>query len=140
MAFQRCGAAAFFRGFSVMSKDLQVIQLSIEQSALKRTTNRERNQLVGCMHAHNELAILNRILLFSMNDTGEGDLHDAAQSIQMWCLLQVLIGKLFETWNMLNKRFLKSNPEDAAVAGLEPDHRASLGCLKQYFGTDPLKE
>jgi hypothetical protein len=76
---------------------------------------------------------------FSMNDTGEGDLHNAAQSIQMWCLLQVLIGKLLETWNMLNTRFLTANPEDPAVAGLDAGHTASLSWLKQYF-RDPSKE
>jgi hypothetical protein len=123
-----------------MSKDLQVIQLSIEQSALKRTTNRVRNQLVGCMHAHNELAALNRMLLFSMNDTGDGELHDSAQSVQMWRLLQVLGAKLFETWNMLGERFLRKQPEDEALIRLSADHRAELEWLKDYFGVDKLKD
>jgi hypothetical protein len=64
------------------------------------------------MHAHNELTVLNRILMFSMNKTANGELHDSAQSVQMWCLLQVLAAKLVETWNMLNERFLKATPED----------------------------
>jgi hypothetical protein len=124
-----------------MGQDFQIIQIEIAEEELRKLPNRQRNQLVGCMHAHNEVAILNRLLLFSMNDTGEGDLHNAAQSIQMWCLLQILVGKLFETWNMLIERFLKANPEDPAVVGLEADHKASLGWLKEYFGVDhPLKE
>ena len=53
--------------------------------------------------------------MFSMNDTGEGELHDASQSVQMWCLLQVLSGKLFETWNMLVERFVTARPEDPAM-------------------------
>ena len=72
-----------------MSKDFQVIQLAIDEEALKKANNRLRNQLVGCMHAHNELTVLNRLLMFSMNRTADGEFHDSAQTVQMWCLLQV---------------------------------------------------
>src|SRR5215467_4984788 len=85
------------------------------------------------MHAHNELTILNRLLMFTMNDTGDGELHDSAQSVQMWCTLQLLAAKLFETWAMLIQRFLQSNPPDV-VARFEPAHEASLQWLTDYFG------
>lgn len=49
------------------------------------------------MHAHNELTTLNRLLLFAMNDTGDSELHNLAQSVQMWCVLRILAAKLFET-------------------------------------------
>lgn len=92
------------------------------------------------MHAHNELATLNRLLMFTMNDTGDGELHDSAQSVQMWCVLQLLAAKLLETWVMLNERFLQSNPPDV-VARLEPAHQTSLRWLTDYFGKDkPFKE
>jgi hypothetical protein len=91
------------------------------------------------MHAHNELTALNRILLFSMNDTGDGELHDSAKSVQMWCILQVLAAKLFETWIMLIERFLKAKPEDRTLASLKDKPKASLDWLKGYFGVDPLK-
>jgi hypothetical protein len=124
-----------------VSGDFQIIQLDIEIDALRKLPNRQRNQLVGCMHAHNELAALNRILMFSLNDVGEGELHNDAHGVQMWCLLQVLIGKLFETWNMLGERFLKANPEDVVVAQLSADHKKNLTWLKDYFGLpDQLKE
>jgi hypothetical protein len=124
-----------------MSRDLQIIQLDIEPDAFKKLPNRLRNQFVGCTHAHNELAVLNRLLMFSLNDVGDGELHNDAHGVQMWCVLQVLIGKLFETWNMLSERFLKSNPEDAAVAQLNAEHKKSLAWLRDYFGLpDRLKE
>jgi hypothetical protein len=124
-----------------VSRDFQIIQLDIETDAFKKLPNRQRNQLVGCMHAHNELTVLNRVLMFSLNDVGEGELHNDAHGVQMWCVLQVLIGKLFETWNMLGERFLKATPEDAAVARLSADHKENLAWLKNYFGLpDQLKE
>jgi len=84
-----------------MSREFQIVQLMIDEDALRGADNRLRNQLAWCMHAHNELTCLNRILLFSMNDTGDGELHGSAKSVQMWCLLQVLAAKLVETWIML---------------------------------------
>jgi hypothetical protein len=117
-----------------VSRDFQIIQLTIDEEALKKLGNRPRNQLVGCMHAHNELTALNRILMFSMNNKADsGELHDSAQSVQMWCLLQVLAGKLLETWNMLNERFLAAKPEDPAIGRLSAEHKSSLTSLQDYF-------
>ena len=77
-------------------KDFQIIQLQIEENAVKRLTNRERNQLVGCMHAHNELTVLNRLFMCTIEyPTDADELHISAQTVQLWCLLQVLVGKLF---------------------------------------------
>ncbi len=89
------------------------------------------------MHAHNELVVLNRLLMFSMNRTSEGDFHDSAQAVQMWCLLQILAAKLYETWKMLDERFLKASPEDEALRSLTSEHKESLQWLKEYFGTAP---
>jgi len=123
-----------------MAKDFQLIHLTVDEGRLKGASNRVRNQFVGCMHAHNELTILNRLLMFTMNDTGDGELHNSAQSVQMWCILQLLAAKLFETWVMLNERFLQSNPPDV-VDRLEAAHRASLDWLTDYFGkSQPFKD
>lgn len=123
-----------------MAKDFQLIHITVDEARLKAASNRLRNQFVGCMHAHNELTILNRLLMFSMNDTSDGDLHDSAQAVQMWCMLQLLAAKLFETWVMLNERFLQSNPPDV-VPRLEPAHQASLDWLIDYFGKQqPFKD
>jgi hypothetical protein len=116
-----------------MAKNFEIIELAIDEAKLQQLDVRRRNQLVGCMNAHNELTALNRILMFSMNNTGEGELHDSAQSVQMWCLLQVLAAKIYETWMMLSERFLKASPEDPALAKLSPGHRASLTWVRDYF-------
>lgn len=117
-----------------MSSDFELIQLQIETNTLTALSNRRRNQIVGCMHAHNELSCLNRLLMFSLNDVAEGLPHDQAHGVQMWCVMQVLIGKIYETWNMIAERFLQSNPEDAAITSLSAKHKLSLDWLKGYFG------
>ena len=68
-------------------------------------------------------------------ETTDGDeLHNHAHGVQMWCISQVLIGKLFETWNMLSERLLGSNPQDPAIAQLSETHKRDLSWLEQYFG------
>ncbi|KDB03666.1 hypothetical protein U879_10855 [Defluviimonas sp. 20V17] len=86
------------------------------------------------MHAHNELGVINRILRFTLNKVGAGELHDDAHNVQMWTILQILTGKLFETWNMIDKRFLKCVPEDSAITALSEAHRKDLEALRDYFG------
>ena len=119
-----------------MSKDFQIIQLQIDNNGIKRLTTRDRNQLVGCMHAHNELTVLNRLVMCTIEyPEGADELHNSAQSVQLWCLLQLLIGKIFETWKMLRDRFLGSNPLDPTVAALSPECRNCLAWLEQYFAS-----
>src|SRR5215470_7327130 len=116
-----------------MAGDFQLIHIEVDEERLKAASIRQRNQLVGCMHAHNELAFLNRLLLFTMNNPGDGELHDSAQAVQFWSVLQLLAAKLFETWAMIKERFLRSNPPDL-VSRLEDPHRVSLQWLTDYFG------
>jgi hypothetical protein len=119
-----------------VSKDFQIIELQIDKNAIKRLTTRERNQLVGCLHAHNELTVLNRLLMCTIEYPEDAnELHNSAQSVQLWCLLQVLIGKIFETWKMLRDRFLGCNPVDPIVAALSPEHRYCLAWLSRYFAS-----
>jgi hypothetical protein len=116
-----------------MAKSFEIIELAIDEEKIQRFDNRRRNQLIGCMHAHNELTVLNRILMFSMNETGDGELHASAQSVQMWCVLQVLAAKIFETWVMLGERFLRASPEDPAIRHLTKQATGSLVWLRAYF-------
>lgn len=116
-----------------MSRDFDILQFELGQAEFKTLSGRQRHQIVGCMHAHNELSVLNRILMFSLNDVGEGELHDAAHGVQMWCIMQVLAGKLIETWTMFEGRVLKAYPEDPVLAALSKSERENLNWLKDYF-------
>ncbi|SCB23508.1 hypothetical protein [Rhizobium multihospitium] len=118
-----------------MTAKFQVIQLQLDQEALTALSATRRNQLVGCMHAHNELTFLNRLLMFSLNGVGDGDLHDSLQGTQMWTVMQLLAGKLFETWKIIDDRFLKANPPDPLISNLSGDQKQKLDSLIKYFGT-----
>ena len=122
-----------------LSGAVRILTFSFEEPVLRQLSNRRRNQLFGCMHAHNELTFLNRILMFVQNTTADGELHDHAQAIQMWSALQILAGKLFETWVMLAERVLRAQPPDPLLKTLSADHAASLTWLRDYFGERQLK-
>ena len=76
---------------------IKILSYTLDGDTPRNMPYGSRNQLLGCMRAHNELTFLNRLLMFSQTPLAEGELHDYAQSAQMWCLLQVLAGKLHET-------------------------------------------
>lgn len=116
-----------------MAKDFEIIQIDIDKELLMSADRRLRSQIAGCMNAHNELTVLNRLLMFSMNDTGDGELHNSAKSVQMWFVLQLLAGKLFEAWVLVTERFLRSNPPEF-VDRLESEQSDSLKWLAGYFG------
>jgi hypothetical protein len=118
-----------------MTQSIEIRSFALDDEILRTMDPRKRNQLLGCMHAHNQLSFLNRLLIFSQNPVTEGELHDHAQSSQMWCLLQLLTGKVYETWNMLDERFSLSKSaakQDAVVAGLDEQYRKSLLWLREY--------
>lgn len=116
-----------------MSSQFQIIQFELGQIEFKKLSGRQRNQIVGCMHANNELSVMNRLLMFSLNDVGEGELHDAAHGVQMWCIMQVLAGKLIETWEMIDDRVLKASPDDPVLAKLSTTEKENLEWLRTYF-------
>jgi hypothetical protein len=123
---------------------IEIRTLTIDDGAIRALNVRARNQMFGCMHAHNELTALNRLLMFSMNETGSGELHDSAYSAQMWCILQLLSGKLFETWKMINGSVLSGKKGDAILHALDAAQTASVSWLRNYFGdrnykSSPLK-
>jgi hypothetical protein len=130
---RKAGRRSADTGEAFVSADFEVIRLVFDEATIGKLDRRQRNQLVGCMHAHNELTVLNRLLLFAMNAPDEGEPHESSWSVQGWTILQVLAGKLFQTWDMLEDRFLRANTEDPALAALRADIRASLTWLRQYF-------
>ena len=117
-----------------MSKNFDIFELKIDQTDLKNIDKHSRNQIAGLMHAHNELTVLNRFMMFSVKETGQGELHDSAFTVQMWSILQLLAGKLFETWKMVCDRFMKSVPKSGILLNLDVEHKKSLDYLTDYFG------
>lgn len=119
----------------------ELIRFEIGYEALEKATPRLRNQIVGCMHAHNELAALNRIFLFSLHQKIQSNnLSDAALGVQGWLILQLLAGKLVETWNMIQERFLKANPAEPILGKLDEKGTEGLTWLITYFGKSKSKD
>ncbi len=126
-----------------MTQPIEIRSYALDDELLRTMDNRKRNQLLGCMHAHNELSFLNRMLVFSQNPVTEGELHDHAQLSQQWCLLQLLTGKVYETWIMLAERFSLSEnspKQDAVVTTLDAEHRVILLWLLEYFSPKGLNK
>jgi hypothetical protein len=111
-----------------MSQDFQIIQFQIDPEAIKKLPNRQRNQLVGCMHAHNELVVLNRLLMFSLNDVAEGHSLLPASTSESWR----------QNWSdgACTPEVAQRGQVSAGAAGYEFDNSASVRpiCTLQRAG------
>lgn len=118
---------------------IKLARLPVLDNLRANLNDSQRNLLVGCMHVQNELAVLNRILLFSMNRSLDGELGEFAESMQIWCLLQVLAGKILEAWIFISERLRDGGHGERLVDSLDATYRANLAWLRGYFGDRQLK-
>jgi len=72
-----------------MTEGIEIRSFTLDDELLRTMDSRKRNQLLGCMHAHNELTFLNRLLLLSHNSVSDGELHGCAQPSQRWCVFPI---------------------------------------------------
>jgi len=119
---------------------MELLKFKTETSDLKKLGQVRLNLLIGCMHSHNELAVLNRLLLFAQNETAQGEAYASVKAIQVWTYLQIVIGKLFETWIMLKERLLDNAEQAELITSLTEKQKESLSWLTNYFGRNPLKK
>ena len=121
---------------------VRILTYPIDEAALRRLDNRQRQPALR-LHARTQRAeFLEPALAVRAERDGQqlGELPEQAQSVQMWCLLQILAGKLFETWVMLAERILRfTHARRHHWRLLCPDHAASLDWLRDYFGESNFK-
>lgn len=111
---------------------LQRITFTIEQ--LRSIPIDERALIVVLTHALNEINALNKLLFFCSKIDPEPQWKAHAHVAQACILARTLIGKLSETWVMVQKGYLKSKLDNVYSAYLEPSTTAALSYLKKYFG------
>lgn len=119
-------------GSSKVEPALRILRVQVGDKELRNLTAQQRNLLFGCMHAHNEITALSKLLMFSETPTADGNAPDAMRVVQFWCLLQLVAGKLFETWSLVSKQLL-SRREDLGVR-FSANHSTSEDWLRAYFG------
>ena len=111
---------------------MQIAAYRLPVSALDKLPGTERNLLLAVMMAHNELSILNRLLLFSIKETCDDTIGQISHSMQIFFVLKLVAGKLNETWKIIQKHYV-SKLDAKYDAILEPPAKSAYTKLSTYF-------
>ena len=98
----------------------------------------ERTLFLLLGHAVNEINVLNKLFYFANNYDHETEWRRHAHLTQGLVLVRALIGKLNETWELLNKTYFKTQLSKLYGPKLNPDAAEAVQNLGKYFGKSNL--
>lgn len=116
--------------------NIQRINITIEQ--LRQIPDHERALIVVLAHALNEVNVLNKLIFLCTNFDIEPRWKAHAHASQAFVLARLLIGKLNEAWNAIQKGYFGSKLSKKYASDLEPSASKALHDLKTYFGRKNL--
>lgn len=112
---------------------MRIRQISLPAEAFLKIPKAERALLVALGHALNEFNIFNRLLIAASHFDDEPAQIAYAQSIQMYSITRVLVGKILEAWNAIDVGFFRSKLSKKYVSRLDDNQALALESLKRYF-------
>lgn len=112
---------------------MKIRQVSLPVEDFLRIPKDERAFLVAMGHSLNEFNIFNKLLIAAANFDDEPSQVVYAQSIQMYSLTRVLVGKILEAWNAIEAGYFRSKLSKKYAAKLSADQGQALDNLKRYF-------
>ena len=115
---------------------IEIFRLPISKSQLESVPSDERSLLLLSSYAINQINVLRRLLIFSMNFESNVDVEYILSGAQTQMILRFLVGSMAETWEMIrrpdNQRLIgKTLSAQIEVPGQEAHQR-----LKDFFGTN----
>tara|TARA_R110000868_G_scaffold157381_1_gene384586 strand:- start:717 stop:1463 length:747 start_codon:yes stop_codon:yes gene_type:complete len=87
----------------------KIYEIDVTDALYVSMTGSERTTVLLLAHATNELNVLQRLIM--QMDTGPISKHQAindAETGMLFTIVRLLIGKIFETWNLLSTRVLQN--------------------------------
>jgi hypothetical protein len=125
-----------------MSKDqsraIDVYHVVISQEKLRAMSSDERAFLLLLGYAANQVSMLQKLLMFSMNKLPSSELEQTLCAAQTQMILRLAIGTLHESWLMIKKRFVGSSIGRAYLSRLDEGGLAALEKLKRMDGKSNL--
>jgi hypothetical protein len=112
---------------------MRIAAYTIPVAALGKLPESERNILLSLMLAHNELGTLNKLLIFSLKEVLEDALGQLSHSTQTFLILKLMAGKFHETWNLVQKYYVKKKLDVQYNGSLDDSAKDAYQKLKAYF-------
>jgi hypothetical protein len=83
---------------------IEVFRVPLTKIRLSKVPVADRNLLLLASHAVNQISVLRRVLIFSLNYESQNELEDKLSAAQSQTLLRFLFGTLAEAWQMVKRK------------------------------------
>jgi len=110
------------------------IVIDLPSALIAKLPLNEQNLVVTFALAANELSALVRVITVAGHQEHDGFVYDAFINSQYLTLLKLYAGKIYETWELIRRRYFGTKLSAKYDSLLSPDALAALMALKKYFG------
>jgi len=117
---------------------IEVFRIPISKDQLRAISADERNLLLLTSHAVNQISILRRILIFSLNYQSDHKIENMLSAGQSQTILRFLFGALAEAWEMVKRPINQKLIGTDYIKVMDADGIAAYDDLKQHFGESNL--
>lgn len=116
---------------------MNIQKLYLTKDHLSLFPEKERVFFILLGHLANEISVLTKLMILSENRS-ETEVVRKAYSMQASIIARIIIGKLYESWVLLEMNFFKSKLSKQYESKLTNDGQQALRNLKKYFGKKNL--
>lgn len=117
---------------------IEIFRIPISKQQLRAIPADERNLLLLTSHAVNQLSILRKILVFSLNYESRSEIENTLSAGQSQTILRFLFGALAEAWEMVRRPVNQKLIGKDYIGVIEADGLAAYDELKKHFGGSGL--
>lgn len=112
---------------------MKLFKVEIPKSKLDTIPENEVVFFVQCGNMLNDISMLQKLSIFSMNNDKPTDTERTAQILQTMGLLRLQAGKLKEGWVLLDKHFFNARVSQQYAPLFDEKEQKALKSLKTYF-------
>jgi hypothetical protein len=119
-------------------KPKSLIHVQIPRNDLINLPRNKRILFIGLAHIYNEINAIMKLLRWSAACNPDNIAGRHGQSATIYLFIQLLAGKLFESWEVFKKIFYKSKLSITYNKRLDSKASEALDYIKDYFDTQKL--
>jgi len=117
---------------------IDVLRISVAKERLNSIPAEERVLFFLLGYAANQIIMFQKLLLFASNSPANESVEGRVHVVQIEMLLRLMIGFVWEAWNLIKKRFLKQPVGRDYQSLLDEGGKRALSGLKKQFDNSTL--
>lgn len=117
---------------------LKVLRIPVAKERLKSLSRDERVLFLLLGYVSNQIAMLQKLVVFSLNTRSDTEPERHASGAQSAMLVRMLVGAVNEAWLLVERRFISNPIGKVYLPALDAGGQNALTTLKRQFGDSNL--